>query len=134
MTDVMSAPSRRHVLVVDDDRDIRETLAELLADEGYHVSVAADGLEALRVLAEARARPDLILLDLMMPNMDGFEFRERQLDDRANASIPIAVVSAGGNAKDAAERLRAAGFLQKPVKLKPLLALIEQIVARGGAA
>ena len=71
--------SSRRVLVVDDDRDIRELLVELLGGEGYLVSSAADGRQALW---EAHAhRPDVILLDLMMPVMDGYQFRAAQLDD-----------------------------------------------------
>ena len=80
------------VLVIEDHTPIRECIAEVLEMEGYSVSQARDGREGLRV---ARAQPpNLILLDLMMPNMDGWQFRAAQKDDAALADIPVIVLSA----------------------------------------
>src|SRR5919206_1695644 len=87
-----AVPDRGEVLVVEDDFAIRETLRELLEDEGYRVAWAANGKEALARLHE-RA-PRVILLDLMMPVMDGWEFRVAQQRDPALASIPVVVISA----------------------------------------
>jgi len=119
----MPLPSR--VLIVEDDSDIRAVLAEALELEGYEVSLAADGAQALRIARE-RA-PDLILLDLMMPVMDGWSFRAAQLADCELADIPLVVVSAVG-----ADRLAgfdADGILCKPFRLQDLYAT----VARFGA-
>src|SRR5688572_13333187 len=85
---------RRTILLVDDDNDIRETYGEVLVDEGYQVVLARDGLEALEYLEGTATLPDLILLDLMMPRMDGNQFRGRQLETPRLADIPVVVISA----------------------------------------
>ncbi len=106
------------VLVVDDEIDIRQALAELLAGEGYQVVSAANGAEALVV---ARAfHPSLVLLDLMMPGMDGWEFRAAQKHDPALSEIPVVVLSALGRVPS----IDADGFLQKPFGLADLLAQV----------
>ncbi|HET6343273.1 MAG TPA: response regulator, partial [Myxococcota bacterium] len=74
----MTQPSTNHILLVENDRDIQETLRELLTEEGYDVAMANNGQEALTYLRTASRRPDAILLDLMMPVMDGLQFREAQ--------------------------------------------------------
>lgn len=106
------------VLVADDDEDIRDTVALVLEDAGYGVAVARDGAEALAV-ARAR-RPALIILDLMMPTMDGVEFREHQLRDPAIAGIPVLLFTAAG-AHDLARTPGLAGLIAKPVRLTDLL-------------
>jgi CheY-like chemotaxis protein len=109
----------RRVLVVDDDRDIRELLVELLGGEGYLVSSAADGRQALR---EAHAhRPDVILLDLMMPVMDGYQFRAAQLEDPDLAQVPVVIISAFDH------RLEAAAVIQKPFLVEELLATVHRL-------
>jgi len=125
----MSAPGK-HLLVVEDDRDIRESVIEVLEDEGYVVSSASDGQQALALLRGGATRPHLILLDLMMPVMNGFQFREEQRRDAALADIPVVVITADVNARAKAESLGAAGFIQKPVKIQPLLDVIEQHLRR----
>lgn len=120
----------KHVLVVEDDRDIRESVVEVLEDEGYVVSAASDGQQGLVLLRDATPKPDLILLDLMMPIMNGFQFREEQRKDPALCSIPVVVITADVNARAKAEGLGAAGFVQKPVKIQPLLDVIEQHLQR----
>jgi DNA-binding response OmpR family regulator len=106
------------VLVVDDETDIREAVAELLADEGYQVLDAADGEEALR---KARAfHPDVVLLDLMMPGMNGWEFCAQRKGDPELASIPVIVLSALGRVQG----IDAAGYLQKPFELDDLLTAV----------
>jgi CheY-like chemotaxis protein len=120
----------KHVFVVEDDRDIRESVVEVLEDEGYVVSAASDGREGLLLLRRATPKPDLILLDLMMPIMNGFQFREEQRKDPELAAIPVVVITADVNARAKAESLGAAGFVQKPVKIQPLLDIIEQHLQR----
>jgi two-component system, chemotaxis family, chemotaxis protein CheY len=112
------------VLIVDDDAAIREAVAELLTLEGYRTAMAANGAEALSVLAGG-ARPALILLDLMMPVMDGFQFRSRQQQDPKLADIPVIVFSAGR----AAGAIDAAAQLPKPVDLDHLLATVAEHAA-----
>jgi CheY-like chemotaxis protein len=85
--------SRRTILVVEDDPLLAETLAELLEDEGYTVVSVPNGQNALNYLRHNPA-PHLILLDLMMPVLDGFQFRREQLRDRALSRIPVIVLSA----------------------------------------
>lgn len=82
-----------HILVVDDDRATRETIAELLRDQGYEVSLAANGEQALSV-CRSRSNPDLILLDLQMPVMDGIEFAKHREDDPGLLRVPVCVMTA----------------------------------------
>src|SRR5438270_7170536 len=104
----------RSILLVEDDAATREALALILGTEGYRVTGAANGAEALGVLRSAPP-PDLILLDLMMPIMDGWQFRREQVRDAALSAIPVVVLSADGNVQQKASALHAAGYLQKPV-------------------
>jgi CheY-like chemotaxis protein len=91
----MSGGTReRVVLVVDDDEDIRESLRELLEEEGFRVETAADGQEALERLHSIPV-PCLIFLDLMMPVMDGFRFKEALDCDPRFADVPVAIMTAG---------------------------------------
>lgn len=120
-----SATGKKSILVVEDDRDIRDSVVEILEDEGYRVASAADGEQALSLLRSADLLPDVILLDLMMPVMDGFQFREEQLASPALAGIPVVIVTADVNARARAGCLKAAAFLPKPLKIQPLLDAIE---------
>lgn len=114
-------PGPGYILVVDDDEAIREALAEVLEDEGYQVRSAANGREALRLLRSAAAAPAVILLDLMMPVMSGWDFREAQRQDAALASIPVVVLSADRDVAAKAASVQAQGYLPKPVSLDTLL-------------
>lgn len=108
------------VLVVDDEIDIREAVAEVLAEEGYEVFAAGDGAEALR---KARSfHPSLVLLDLMMPGMNGWEFRAAQASDPELSSIPVVVLSALGRVSG----FEAQGFIQKPFDLDELLSAVKR--------
>lgn len=113
----------RAVLVVDDDPYIREALAEVLQDEGYPVATARDGEEALDRLGRGPA-PALILLDLRMPGMSGWELRRRLLADPALAEIPVVLLSADSRLEEAQAVLGAAGSLRKPPSLDDLLAAV----------
>jgi CheY-like chemotaxis protein len=119
----------RSVLVVDDDPYIRDALADVLADEGYEVTAARDGEEALEIL-RASLRPAVILLDLRMPGMSGWEVRKRLLADPELSAIPVVLLSADAHLEDAAATLRAAGSLRKPPSLDELL----EAVGRHAAA
>ena len=89
----------RSILIVEDDSDLREALSEVLRDEGYSVESAADGREALDRLRRD-LRPSLILLDLTMPVMNGWQFRAEQRRDPALSEIPVVVLSAGDHLAD----------------------------------
>jgi CheY-like chemotaxis protein len=117
-------PEDRHqILVVDDDSDIREVLTEVLKDSGHDVLTATNGLEALEVL-RAGACPCLVLLDLMMPVMDGYVFLETRKSDPALAAIPIAVITAGRHLDW--QRLDCAALVPKPIRLPALMSVIEK--------
>jgi DNA-binding response OmpR family regulator len=106
------------ILVIDDDSDIREVVGEALQFAGYEVTTARDGREGL---IQARSfRPTLILLDLMMPGMSGWEFRAAQLRDAALAAIPVVVVTALGTDPD----IEVEAVLAKPFRLEDLLARV----------
>src|SRR5688572_8239376 len=83
------------VMVVDDDRELRESVCELLAEGGYDALGMANGAAALSYIREQQPKPKVILLDLMMPEMNGWQFREAQLGDPAISSIPVVVMTAG---------------------------------------
>ena len=113
------------VLIVEDDEGVRGAFAALLASEGYRVMEAADGLEALELLRAAETLPCLILLDLMMPRMSGWDFCAVQKRDERLLSIPVVVVSADPLASRAM-RMGAAAVLPKPADPEELLKLVEQ--------
>jgi CheY-like chemotaxis protein len=108
------------VLVVEDDPDIRATLCDALEDNGYSPVGAANGVEALEYLRSDAEKPCLILLDLMMPVMDGQTFRSEQVADPALARIPVVVISAYRDVEKYAVEL-ATEYLPKPVRLETLL-------------
>jgi CheY-like chemotaxis protein len=111
------------ILIVEDDADFRDTLAELLQFEGYQVTQAGNGREALAHLRQS-APPCLILLDLMMPEMNGWEFREAQRQDPALAQIPVAVVTGVRNDAQTLAAFGAVGYFQKPVNVSDLLTTV----------
>ena len=113
------------VLVVEDDEGVRGAFVALLASEGYRVMEAADGLEALELLRAAETLPCLILLDLMMPRMSGWDFCAVQKRDERLLSIPVVVVSADPLAARAM-RMGAAAVLQKPADPEQLLELVKR--------
>jgi CheY-like chemotaxis protein len=118
----MEAEPHRSVLVVDDDRDIRETLEDVLAGEGFSVAAAANGKEALDYLRGSR-HPCVILLDLMMPVLDGWGFRNAQVADPSLKGIPVVVLSAAPDRRGLFEQTP---VLQKPVSLDRLIGTISR--------
>lgn len=115
------------IFVVDDDLDLRETLGELLTEEGYATRLLENGRAALDLL-QAGVRPRLILLDLMMPEMSGWQFREAQLRDADLREIPVVVMTASRGFD--AVPLSAAEILLKPVGLTEILAAVERNALR----
>ena len=116
------------ILIVDDDPIIRDVLVEALQDEGYDVVSCRDGQEALEAVAEQV--PDLILLDLMMPRVDGWEFRERQLAMETLRDVPVIVLTAARGLEQHAATLRPAAAMAKPFNLGTLLRTIQDVLAR----
>jgi CheY-like chemotaxis protein len=126
--------STKTILVVDDDVDIRATLSDFLEDEGYAISVAANGRDALDYL---RGHPatSLVLLDLMMPIMNGYQFRIEQKQDPAIAAVPVVVMTARGTVELA--EIDVEHVLQKPFKLENLRDAIrraERLATAGSAS
>jgi CheY-like chemotaxis protein len=116
-------PPAAPILVIDDDYDVRNGIAEVLADEGYTLATAAHGEEALRLLRDG-LRPSLILLDLMMPVMDGETFCRLWHDDELLRTIPVVVLSADAAASEKTRHLGASTVLRKPVQLDDLLSVV----------
>jgi len=118
------------ILIVEDEHPIRDIITEILEDEGYRVAGATNGLEALKYLRQ-HAHPRLILLDLGMPVMTGWEFREHQQRDPQLAEIPVIVMSALPDLDRRAAALKAADCLNKPVNIDKLLGTIARYVTVG---
>jgi CheY-like chemotaxis protein len=114
-----SRSARAAILVVEDDPDALEAIADLLESHGYAVTTARHGGEALERLGSPQL-PGLIVLDLLMPTMDGWEFRRRQKEDPRIAKIPVVVVSAS----DAAKPIDADNVLRKPVDIDRLFEIV----------
>ncbi|HEX9574982.1 MAG TPA: response regulator [Myxococcales bacterium] len=123
-----SRAGERLVLVVDDDPDILQTLGLCLSSEGYRVLMAANGKEALDILD--REHPSVILLDLMMPVMDGWQF-VAELEHRGWRDVPLLILSADRSVQGHAKQLRANAHLAKPFDLDELLGKVQQLT--GGA-
>ena len=122
--------SPRPVLIVEDDEDIREAVQDALERRGYRVLTAGDGREGLAVLREADPRPAVILLDLTMPVMSGWELMAEMEKDAALAAIPVVVMSAVPNLRDQPDASRWAGILTKPVGLEILLQTVASFFSR----
>ena len=124
------------ILVVEDDELLPEALAEVLTDDGHEVRTATNGAEALGELETWEA--EVIVLDLMMPVMDGFAFRDEQRRRDLRADVPVLVLSAVRDLDGAADRIAAAASLAKPFRLEDVLASVSALLgaraAEGGAA
>ena len=118
-----------HVLLVEDDTDTREVLCAILESEGFRITPAVDGFDALRRLEELRAAhpasPCAVVLDYMMPRCSGPQFRERQLATPSIADVPVILVSAISDLKRL-EMLRPFAVLQKPVDPDDLSAIVRR--------
>jgi CheY-like chemotaxis protein len=110
----------KQILIIEDDGDSREVFSEILSAAGFGCVCARNGREALAYLRR-NPLPNVILLDMFMPQMDGWQFRREQLADPAFSRIPVIVVSAARTTMRSAIGFGAAGFLQKPIQPKELL-------------
>jgi two-component system OmpR family response regulator len=124
----VTAGSRR-ILVVDDDEAIRRLLSELLTAEGCETRAAAGGREALTILREWR--PDLIVLDLMMPDLDGWSFLVAQRKPAGARAAPVLLLSAG-TGLEAPETAAVGDVLVKPFELDEFLAAVNRLTGRAG--
>jgi CheY-like chemotaxis protein len=115
--------SRSTVLLVEDDHDIRVGVRNLLEDEGYKVLTATNGLSALTIIDHSNPKPSLILLDLMLPVMDGWAFATELRARPAISTIPILVISAFTEPPPPAD---AVAYMKKPLSPEKLLALVER--------
>ena len=115
----------RPILVVDDDQAIRDVVADILELSDYRVRTASNGAEALdQIRVEP---PAAVLLDLMMPVMDGWEFLEQCRRRRRCAELPVAIMSAAHDAASAAIKLGVQGYITKPFELDAVLAVVDRL-------
>ena len=126
----MSSADASTILVVDDDTHIRDLVCEVLDLEGYRVRGATDGRAALDLLETWR--PDLILLDLNMPRMDGWTFCEHQQEQPGISDIPVALMSAARNIRSRRLPCEPVAILEKPFDLDDLLRQIADALVRQG--
>jgi DNA-binding response OmpR family regulator len=115
------------ILVIDDDEDIRDIVALALDCMGYSVEVAADGDVASRLLFEG-FRPSLVLLDLMMPGMDGERLLATMRENSATADIPVVIMSGNRATPEKAAQLHADGYLMKPFDFDELARTVARVV------
>jgi CheY-like chemotaxis protein len=120
MTTTNSIQPTKNVLIVEDDFDIRDLLVFVLNTNGYRATGVSNGQEAMKHLRQGR-ETGLILLDLMMPIMDGWEFRQAQQGDPALGTIPVVLLSATDEVGDQVCELQAASYLRKPIDFSALL-------------
>lgn len=117
---------KNDILLVEDDFDVRDMMTFFLESEGYRVTAAANGQEAIDYLKKGQT-PRLIMLDLMMPVMNGWEFRQQQQQDPRLSQIPVVVISADSNVREKANRLGASNYLAKPIEFDVLLKVIKSL-------
>jgi CheY-like chemotaxis protein len=130
-----SRPSRPQevVLIVDDDHAVRESVSGLLADEGFSPVGFADGVDALAAI-RAGLKPSVILLDISMPRMDGWDFRNAQRGDPALKDLPVALITAAGFSEGTIRlQFGEIPLLRKPIRPAELLELVARLSGRGAA-
>ena len=116
----------KSILIVEDDQAIAESLQELLEAEGYRVRVAANGRKALEFLRKTTTHPNLIVLDLMMPHMDGYQFRAEQEMDPKLSLIPVVLMTADGHIEAKTFKIGAKAYLNKPLDIDQVLAAVKK--------
>ena len=117
---------KNSILIIEDDEAIRESLIELLENEGYDVKSAENGQVALNYLVTSEHRINLILLDLMMPVMGGLEFCIEIEKNKQLSQIPIVIMSADGRLEEKQDLSRAKSFIRKPVDIDDILATVKK--------
>jgi CheY-like chemotaxis protein len=124
--------SEDYVLVIDDDADLRESIGAVLSAAGYAYATAIDGVDAMRRLRTERT-PCVVLLDLMMPRMSGFEVRSAMKADPTLSTIPVVVVTGAGPLADRRAAELESEILQKPIQLRDLLEAVDRHCCKRGA-
>ena len=119
----------KSILVVEDDDCIRDTMKEILESEGFDVHSSENGKKALEFLSEVPDLPGVILLDLMMPVMDGFQFCENKKSDLRLSSIPVVVMSADGHVSEKKTRTKAVAYFKKPVDIDDMINTVKEVLA-----
>lgn len=112
-----------HILIIEDEADLRETLKDMLEISGFNVLTAENGREGLRLLEEQGKKPCLIFLDLMMPVMNGWEFLEKLKN--ANQHVPVTVTSAAADVADVQQQY-GCNILRKPLSMDRLVAVAQE--------
>lgn len=118
--------SCKHVLIVEDDQYIKEMMQDILEVQGYKISTASDGREGIRKLESSSPLPGVVLLDMMMPGQNGWEFLDFQRNNPVFSQIPVIVCSAY---IEIAKSVRAQGVIDKPIKLEALLNAVQELCA-----
>jgi CheY-like chemotaxis protein len=126
MTPEPTAITSRTILLIEDDRDICEIVELVLSEEGYETVSVPNGAEGLRLLRASTTRPFVIMLDLMLPVMDAWQFRSEQLRDAALAEIPVVIFSANPKVWRHADMLGAAAVIRKPPNLNEILDVVSR--------
>ncbi len=121
------------ILIIDDDQRVRRALARAFAAEGYSVATAGDGDEALHSLARSESPPKIIIVDLMMPVMDGWRFRRHLLEQPRFANVPLIVFS-GAGCEDSGQSLPGVLCIPKPVNLRTLFDNVARLIAEAWAS
>ncbi len=121
---------RPTILIIEDDETIRETLTQILEDEGYVAVAAADGRLALSYLETCETAPNLIMLDLMMPTMSGLEFHAELRRDARYGTTPVLLVSADATVSEKARGIAHVAALKKPFDVDMLLATVGKLCPR----
>lgn len=123
----------KRILIVEDDQDILDALVDLLSSEGYSVSTAENGQVALSHLRETETLPSVILLDLMMPIMDGKTFRAEQRMDPRLQSIPVVLMSADGRAESRLQEYGFEHYIRKPADVSTILEMVGRFMTSAGS-
>lgn len=119
---------QKHILIVEDSPDLQALLSQFFMAEGYKTSRASNGQQALDLLHSMSDLPSVILLDIMMPMMDGLEFRDEQKRNLDISKIPVIVMTADANFQSKAEKMGAADFVRKPIEdIDDLLMRVERL-------
>jgi two-component system, chemotaxis family, chemotaxis protein CheY len=127
----VNSGGKSRVLIVDDAEDIQFLLSSFFKSEGYSIAEASNGVEALAYLRTTSDLPDVILLDLMMPKMDGFGFRAEQEKDSRLAGIPVIVMTADSNIQANTIKIGAKAFLKKPfIDPDTILKVVEEVLKK----
>lgn len=117
--------TNQYILVVEDDHDISEAIESIISDENIKIKCVFNGNEALDFLNTTNELPSLILLDLMMPKMNGYQFREAQLADPRFAYIPVIIFTASGHYENL-DKLQFQDLLKKPLDLEILVTTVKK--------